>query len=105
MSRIAPIATTPAGLAWLGQDHATSNYTRKLCSFRRELLPELKMKKGGEREFAAAKFPFGSDTRGSGFDASLRASGGAHGYARQQQHGRCSIHPGFIRHMGALVHF
>jgi len=57
-------------------------------------------KKGGEREFAAAKFPFGSDTGGSGCDASLRASGDA----SQQQYGGCHIRPGFIRHMGALVH-
>src|SRR5258707_6042432 len=50
-----------------------------LCeSFRRN-----SMKEGGEHGFATAVFALGRNTDGSGCDALLRASGGAHGRASQ----------------------
>jgi hypothetical protein len=60
------------------------------------------MKKGGEHDFAAAGFPLGRDSGGSGCDARPWASG-AHGCFSRQQQGKRRIDPGFLRHMASRV--
>src|SRR6516165_12169936 len=63
------------------------------------------MKAGGEHDFAAAGFPFGGGTGGgSGRDACLGASTGAHGRVSQQRQGKRRIHPGFHRLVGPWLH-
>src|SRR5439155_24743594 len=68
----------------------------------RESSAQCNEKAGGEHESAAAEFPSGRDTRGSGCDASLSA--GADGWASQQRQGKRRLYPEFFRHVGPRLH-
>jgi hypothetical protein len=52
------------------------------------------------RESGGTEFPSGGDTRGSGCDPRLRASGRAYGRAGSQRRDKRCIHSGFLRAVG-----